>query len=258
MINEFENLVNTIKRLRGKNGCPWDKKQNFKSIIEPLVEESYEIIDAINLKNYSLLKEELGDLLIQIIFLSRLAEEKKRFNILDVIRGAKEKLIRRHPHIFGDIKVKGTKQVLENWERIKKTEKEDKKEKYSLGDVPSVLPSLLKAKKIQNKASRFGFDWGNKEGPVNKLKEEIEEFLQAVETDKKRKVEDEMGDIFFSLVNIARFYHINPEESLNKTIKKFIKRFNFIERALEKKGKSITDSNLEEMDFYWEKAKKHI
>jgi len=252
----IENLVKIIDRLRAKDGCPWDKKQNFKSIREPLLEESYETIEAINLKNYEKLKEELGDLLIQIVFLSRLAKEKKQFTIYDVIEDAVNKLIRRHPHIFGNIKVRNSKEVLKNWEHIKESEKKINKPVHILDSIPHTLPALLKAKKVQNKVSRFGFDWVKIDGPVNKLKEEINEFLDAVKTKNKRKIENELGDILFSIVNIARFYHINPEEALNNTIKKFIKRFNFIEDSLRRQGKTISDSTLEEMDYYWEQSKK--
>ncbi len=251
---KFIKLVKIIDKLRSKKGCPWDKKQNFKSIKEPLLEESYEIIDAINSRDYNKLKEELGDLLIQIVFLSRLAKEKKRFNVYNVIDNAIKKLIRRHPHIFGKIKVKGTKDVLKNWEQIKRAEKSERK--YILDDIPEILPALLKAKKVQNKVSRFGFDWERIDGPVEKLKEEIDEFLQAVKANRKRRIEEEIGDILFSVVNIARFYHINPEEALNSTVKKFIKRFNFIEDSLKKIGKSISESTIDEMDYYWEKSKK--
>lgn len=253
MSHRINKLVSIINTLRGKNGCPWDKKQNFKSIREHVLEESYEVIESINLKDYNKLKEELGDLLIQIIFLSRLAEEKNYFNINDVIETASDKLIRRHPHIFGNIKVRSTKQVLRNWERIKKSENSDKK--YILDDIPNYLPALLKAKKVQNKVSRFGFDWKRIDGPVKKLKEELSEFIEAIKSKKKNEIEDELGDILFTVVNIARFYSINPEEALNKTIKKFIKRFNFIEDSLSKKGRNISESSLSEMEHFWNQSK---
>jgi len=249
----LESLIKIVAKLRSKNGCPWDKKQNFKSIKEPLIEESYEVVDAINSKDFNKLKEELGDLLIQIVFLSQLSKEKKYFNINDVIETAVEKLKRRHPHIFGSVKVKGVKDVLKNWEKIKKSENNNK---YILDGIPNILPALLKAKKVQNKVSRFGFDWKNVEGPMEKLNEELKEFKNAVKSNKKNKIEEELGDIIFTIVNIGRFYHINPEEALNKTVKKFIKRFNYIEKKIKESGKSITDVSLEEMDSLWDEAKK--
>ncbi len=256
MKNEFLRLVEIIDRLRSKNGCPWDRKQNFKSIREPLLEESYEVVDAINKRDYKNLREELGDLLIQVVFLCRLANEKKKFSMKEVIKDASDKLVRRHPHIFGKRKVRGTAEVLKNWEHIKESEKKEKK--YILQDIPDVLPALVKAKKIQNKVSRFGFDWKNIKGPVKKLREEVGEFIEAVKSNKKLRIEQELGDVLFSIVNIARYYHIDAESSLNLTIEKFRNRFDFVEDSLKREGKTISDSNLNEMDKYWNESKKHI
>lgn len=255
MKSELEKLSSIVAKLRSKDGCPWDKKQNFKSIREPVLEESYEVIEAIDLKDYKKLKEELGDLLIQIVFLSQLAKEKKYFELSDVIKTACDKLIRRHPHIFSNLKVRGAKEVLKNWEKIKKSENNSK---YILDSIPNNLPALIKAKKVQSKVARFGFDWKDVKGPLEKLTEEVKEFEKAVESNKKLKIEEELGDILFTIVNIGRFYNINPESALNRTIAKFIKRFKYIEDRIKKEGKSILNTSLEELDNYWEESKRKI
>lgn len=250
MLNSFQNLVNIVDKLRSKNGCPWDKQQTLKSIRANIIEEAYETVDAINKKNYLQLKEEVGDLLLQVLFVSQLAKEKSKFSIKEVIQGISNKLINRHPHIFGDQKVKNTKEVLYHWEQIKKKEKNTKS--YSLTDIPLNLPALLKAKKVQNKVERLGFKWPSIKFPLHKLKEELNEFICEVKNNKKINMEEEFGDILFTLVNIGRFYDIDPEEALNKTINKFIKRFHYVEKKANKLNKT---PETKEWIALWNEAK---
>ncbi len=234
MNKSFDKLINIMRRLRGKGGCPWDRKQNFSSIRINLLEETYETIDAINKKNYSKLKEELGDLLLQVVFLSQMADEKNKFTIYDVINEISEKLIRRHPHVFNNLKVKNTTEVLSNWENIKRAEKSEKEAKYILNDIPQIFPGLLKAYKVQNKVKRFGFNWGTINESVKRFKSKEKEFLDSIKNNKKRQIEYKFGELIFSIVNIGMFYKINPEEGLNKTTKNFIQAFNKYEKKLKK------------------------
>ncbi len=256
MSKQFDKLVKIMKQLRGKNGCPWDRKQNFKSLRMNVIEEAYETVDAINKKNFKKLKEELGDLLLQVVFLSEIAEEKNKFNVNDVIKEVSDKLIRRHPHIFGNIKVHSASEVLSNWEEIKHKEKSKKEQKYILNDIPEILPALLKAYKTQNKAKRFGFSWKDVNEAIKKFKEEEKEFLTAIKNNKKSKIEEEFGDLLFSLVNIGIYYKINPEESLNKSIKKFKNRFNKLENILKRKKINLKDLSYTEKLKLWKEIKK--
>ncbi len=249
-MKEFSELVEIMKRLRKE--CPWDSEQTHSSIRQYLLEESYEVLDALDRENYQDMREELGDLLIQVLFHSEMASEKQKFDIKDVINAISEKLIRRHPHIFGNTKVESTCEVLQNWEQIKLSEKK----KSVLEGVPPELPGLLRATRLQEKASRVGFDWETPNEIFPKIQEELEEFRKAVNSNNPEEIEDELGDFLFSVVNYVRVLKINPEDALRGTINKFIKRFNFIEDTLKSEGKDIRNSSLEEMDKIWEQAKK--
>lgn len=258
-VKEFDEFVNIVKRLR--NECPWDKEQTHESIRHLILEEAYEVIEAIDEKNNDDLKKELGDLLLHVAFNAVIAEGSKNFDLKDVIIAINEKLVSRHPHVFGNVKVSGTKEVLKNWEHIKMGEGR----KSLLDGVPKELPALTRAYRLQEKSSKVGFDWNTSEDAFKKLEEEIQEFKNEAEKKKNsagkievthlEELEVELGDILFSIVNYARFLNINPENALRKTNKKFIKRFRFIEETLGKRGKKITESNLEEMDGIWNESK---
>jgi tetrapyrrole methylase family protein / MazG family protein len=262
-LKEFDEFVTIMKRLR--NECPWDREQTHDSIRHLLLEETYETLEAIDDKNYDELKKELGDLLLHVAFNSVIAEGNGHFDLRDVIEAVNHKLITRHPHVFGETKVDGTGEVLRNWEHIKLQEKG---RKSVLDGVPKNLPSLTRAYRIQEKSSKVGFDWDKSEDSFKKIEEEIQEFKKEAESlsDEKgklndsdrRELEKELGDILFAIVNYARFFEINPENALRLTIEKYIKRFNYIEQEIEKKGRKVTESNLEEMDAIWNEAKKFI
>jgi len=242
-----------MERLRAENGCPWDRKQTHESLKPYLIEETYEVISAIDSGNDDELKEELGDLLLQIVFHAQIAKEDGRFDIDDVAKTIVEKLIRRHPHVFGDLKVSGSDEVLQNWEKIKK---EEGKESIFDG-VPEGLPSLLKARRVQEKAKRVGFDWNNIEGTLDKVKEEFDELSEAIKFGKKEKISEEFGDLLFSLVNVSRFLDIDAEDSLRQTIEKFMKRFKSVEKIIKSKGgKDLKNYTINELDEIWEDVKR--
>lgn len=246
---KFEELYNIMKRLRLE--CPWDREQTHDSIKAATIEETYELVESIDEKNYDEMKLELGDLLLHILFHSVIAEEEKYFNINDVIDAIREKLIRRHPHVFGNVQVNGTEEIVKNWEEIKLAEGRES----ILDGVPKNLPSLARAYRLQEKASKIGFDWNNKEDVWKKVIEEIEEMHDCEESGNKEKLEEELGDVFFALTNYARFLGINPENALRRTNEKFISRFNYVEKKIKESGKSLTKSTIEEMDKYWEESK---
>ncbi len=249
---KFDELVKIMRKLRTE--CSWDKVQTFDSIKAATLEETYEVIEAIDEKNYEELKKELGDLLLHIVFYSAIAEDEKMFNISDVIDSISKKLIRRHPHIFSDVKVESNKDIERNWETIKISEGRDS----ILEGIPKALPELQKATRMQEKVSKIGFDWKHKEEVWKKVIEEIEEMHESEKNGNKELFEKEMGDVFFALINYSRFLGINAENALRKTNKKFINRFQFIEKKLKENNKSITESDLEEMDKYWEESKKYF
>lgn len=249
---KFENLWAIMKRLRQE--CPWDKEQTHDSIKAATLEETYEMIEAIDLKDYNELKAELGDLLLHIVFHSAIAEESKTFSIDDVIDSITDKLIRRHPHIFSDTKVKDTKEILKNWEEIKLSEGRDS----VLEGVPKNLPSLARAYRLQEKASKVGFDWEKKEDVWKKVIEEIEEMHEMEKAGNQDEFEKEMGDVFFALTNYARFLGVNPENALRLTNEKFIARFSYIEKRIKESGKTVSGSTLAEMDKFWDESKKFI
>jgi XTP/dITP diphosphohydrolase len=246
----FERLLVIMDELREK--CPWDKKQTIENLRHLTIEETYELCDAILDKDMPNIKKELGDVLLHIVFYARIASETKEFDIADVINSLCEKLISRHPHIYGDMKVDNEEQVKENWEKLKLKEGN----KSVLSGVPASLPSLVKASRIQEKARAVGFDWEKPEQVWEKVEEELAEFKHEVEQKSdKAKIEGEFGDVLFSLINYARFNDINPEDALERTNKKFIKRFQYLEQEATKAGKQLSDMTLGEMDVYWNKAK---
>lgn len=249
-LKAFERLLVIMDELREK--CPWDKKQTIESLRHLTIEETYELCDAILDRDMPNIKKELGDVLLHIVFYARIASETNEFDIADVINSLCEKLISRHPHIYGDVEVENEQQVKENWEKLKLKEGN----KSVLSGVPNSLPSLIKASRIQEKARAVGFDWDKPEQVWEKVQEEIAEFKYEVEQKAdKQKIEGEFGDVLFSLINYARFHEINPEDALERTNKKFIKRFQYLESEAAKAGKQLGDMTLAEMDVYWNKAK---
>lgn len=251
-LRSFGRLLKIMDELREQ--CPWDKKQTIESLRHLTIEETYELADAIIEGDKVKVKKELGDVLLHIVFYARIASETNDFNIKDVIDSLCEKLIDRHPHIYGDVKVKDEEEVKQNWEKLKLKEGS----KSVLDGVPVSLPSLVKASRIQEKARGVGFDWDSKEQVWNKVLEELNEFKQESSRQEidASKLEEEFGDLIFSLVNYARFININPEDALERTNKKFIKRFQYLEEEAKKSGKKLEDMSLEEMDVYWNRAKK--
>ncbi|MDT8318647.1 MAG: nucleoside triphosphate pyrophosphohydrolase [bacterium] len=252
----FDGLIRIMKRLRSPEGCPWDREQTMESLKPYIIEEAYEVVEAIDGGNKVEIKEELGDLLLQVVFLSELADEAGEFNAGDVIDAISEKLVRRHPHVFADETSKTTAEVLKSWASIKVDEKNEKGGGSVLEGVPKQMPALLRAHRITEKAARVGFDWDNLGQVFAKLEEEMGEFEEAVKGKEPEKMEDELGDVIFSLVNIARFLEVNPEEALKKTILKFVRRFNHIEKCLEESGVDIREASLEQMEGLWIDAKK--
>jgi tetrapyrrole methylase family protein/MazG family protein len=252
----FTELVEVMARLRGEHGCPWDREQTPESIKPYLVEETYEVLEAIDEQDSAKLREELGDLMLQIVFHAQMAKEAGVFSIADVLAAINDKLTRRHPHVFGDVKAETAQEVLFNWEQIKQTERQALRGKASLLDgVPRELPALLRAHRLQEKASRVGFDWSEAREVLLKVEEEMAELRAAMEGQAPERVEAELGDILFALVNLGRFLAVNPEEALRKTIARFIARFQFIEEELARRGRSLRQATLAEMDALWAEAK---
>jgi len=248
----FRELVSILEVLRSPTGCPWDREQTFSSLRPYLLEETYEILETIDEEQYAQLKEELGDLLMHLVFQAQIAREEGFFDIDDVLREINQKLIHRHPHVFGGEPVEDTRQVVENWEKIKLGE-EDKR---LLGGVPKSLPALLRAYRVQEKAAGVGFDWPSDGDVIRKILEEIKELRAARASGNQAAINDEFGDLLFSIVNLARFWGVSPEEALRGTVEKFIQRFRYIEDALKESGKDVQRATLEEMDALWEEAKK--
>lgn len=250
---DFDGLLKIMKALRSEKGCPWDKEQTRESLKPFLVEEAYEVIEAIDEGDPEKIKEELGDLLYQIVFHCQIAKERGEFDMSDVIKKIGDKMIVRHPHVFGAAEYKTPEEVLVHWEEQKK--KEGKLRESILEGVPKTLPSLLRAHRLQDRAARVGFDWEKVEDLLKKLDEELKEFKDALEKKKQSEIEDELGDIFFVLVNVSRFVGVNPEDALRKTISKFISRFRHIEMTAAEHGRKLSDMTLEEMDELWDEAK---
>ena len=249
-LQSLERLLDIMDELREK--CPWDRKQTFETLRHLTIEETYELGDAILENNLDEIKKELGDLLLHIFFYSKIGSEKKSFDIADVANQIADKLIRRHPHIYGETNVEDADQVVKNWEDIKL--KEGKKS--VLEGVPNSLPALVKAYRIQEKVSGVGFDWDKKEAVLEKVKEELDELRTEIDAGDSKKMEAELGDVMFSLVNYARFLKVNPENALERTNKKFIRRFKYIEEKALKSKRKVSELSNEEMEILWEKAKK--
>ena len=252
---DFNDLVHIMNILRGEDGCPWDLEQDHKTLKKNLIEESYEVIEAIDEEDDYKLTEELGDVLLQVVFHAKIGEDEGYFDINDVIRGICNKMITRHPHIFKNIEVNGTNEVLENWDKIKQEEKGFASYTDKLKHVPVVLPALMRADKIQKEAAKVGFDWNNVEPALEKVKEEYLEVKDVYKTNNMAKIQEEIGDLIFSCVNVARFLEVDPELALNYTINKFINRFEYIENNAVSKKLDLKEMTLEEMDKLWEEQK---
>ena len=246
----FSKLLKIMDELR--EGCPWDRKQTIHTLSHLTIEETYELTDAILEEDFQEIKGELGDLLLHIVFYAKIASEKNEFDITEVIEAICKKLIDRHPHIYGDVKVESEEEVKQNWEKLKL--KEGKKS--VLGGVPKGLPAMVKAQRIQDKVAGVGFDWEKPEQVWDKVKEELEEFELETKAKNQDKMEAEFGDVFFALINYARHHNINPERALELTNKKFIKRFKYLESQTQKQKLSLQNMSLEEMNSFWEEAKK--
>lgn len=253
--SEFEKLLYIMEQLRGPDGCPWDKKQDFYSLKPYIIEEAYEVVEALEEKNMDSLKEELGDLLLQVIFQAQIGKEKEIFDIDDIIRTISNKLIRRHPHVFGKKKVDTSQEVKKLWEEIKSEERNNKSKGSLLDNISKVQPALNQAYEIQLKAAEVGFDWDNIEDVVKKIDEELSELKEVLDDKKVDKIEDELGDLLFAVVNLSRFKKINPEIALLRTINKFKKRFKYIEKMIEKEDEDINEVSLKKLDSYWDQAK---
>ena len=245
----FERLLNIMDELREQ--CPWDKKQTMQSLRHLTIEETYELTEAIIENDLEEVKKELGDIMLHLVFYAKIASETNTFDIADVLNSICDKLIHRHPHIYGDVEVADEEEVKANWEKLKLKEGKTS----VLEGVPKTLPALVKAIRIQDKARGIGFDWENKEQVWGKVNEEIDELKTEIEN-KSDKIEDEFGDVLFSIINYGRFLNLNPEDALEKTNKKFIKRFQYMETETKKDGKELSEMSLTEMDVYWNKAKK--
>lgn len=250
---DFQELLKIMEALRSEEGCPWDKEQTRESLKPFIVEEAYELIEAIDESDPEKIKEELGDLLFQIVFQCQIAKENNEFKVSDVIEKISKKMIARHPHVFGKADYKTADEVLLHWEEQKKLE--GKMRESILEGIPKTLPSLLRAHRLQKRAAGVGFDWEKVEDVLKKLDEELKEFKEALKTKRQDEIEDELGDIFFMLVNISRFFGVNPEDALRKTISKFIHRFRYIEMNAAEQGKKLSDMTLNEMDSLWDESK---
>ncbi|MDX5475396.1 MAG: nucleoside triphosphate pyrophosphohydrolase [Bacillaceae bacterium] len=257
LYKQFSSLRHTIATLRGPNGCPWDQKQTHETLKRYLIEETYELLDAINNDDVDGIMEELGDVLLQVMLHAQIGEDEGYFNIDEVIETINEKMIRRHPHVFGDISVEDADEVVSNWEQIKREEKLERETQSLLDSVAKSLPSLSRALHLQKKAGKVGFDWQDDAPMWAKIEEEIGELKVELKKDRnEKKAMQEFGDLLFALVNIARYYAIEPEDALHATNEKFYRRFGFIEEKVKSKGKEMTDLSLEELDAIWEEAKR--
>ena len=256
MSKEFDRLVEIMTKLRAPDGCPWDKEQTHETLKPYLIEETYEVLEAIESGDPQKIKEELGDLLLQVVFHAQMGMEAQKFTIDDVAKSIADKLERRHPHVFEESDADTPEKVIKQWEEIKGAEEAHKERSSALDGVPKAMPSMLKALKLQKKASRAGFDWERVEGAFTKVDEELEEFRHAFAHGSVKEMEEELGDLFFSLINVARFLEVNPEEALTKTISKFVSRFQHLEGRVKEEGKSLTDTTLAEMDKLWDEAKR--
>jgi MazG family protein len=251
----FDELVQLMTTLRGPDGCPWDRKQTLPSLKPFIIEEAYEVVDAIDRDDRRALAEEVGDLLLEAVFVAELTREEGTFDIYDSITAIHEKLVRRHPHVFGDVEAKDAEQVLVNWEKLKNEERKAE-DKSLLAGVPQALPALLKASRLTEKAARVGFDWRGAEDVFAKVDEELQEVHEAIRSGVESNVHDEIGDLLFTIANLARKLNVNPEEALQSTNRKFTTRFESMEREARSAEKNLDQYSLEEMDAMWERAKR--
>ena len=254
---DINDLLEIMRCLRAPGGCPWDAEQTHESIRKNLIEETYEVVEAIDKKDSGMLLEELGDLLMQVVFHAQMEEEKGSFNFDDVADGVCKKLIERHPHVFGEVEVSGVGDVLDNWDAIKRRKKGQKKGSEPMLSVPRELPALMRAAKIQQKASAVGFDWPDVSGAYDKITEETQELRKAVESGVKEDISDELGDLLFSVVNVSRFLKCDAEEALTAASDKFINRFIRVEQLAKENGVDMEKASLEELDRLWDIVKSH-
>lgn len=251
----LEELLTIMTRLRGPDGCPWDREQTLTSLKKNLVEETYEVIDAIDSGDRALLREELGDLLLQVVFQSQITKEEGAFDFQDVARAIADKLIRRHPHVFGDQTAADAEEVLRNWEAIKRTEQGGAAPRSAVAGLPRHLPALHKAQQVQSRAARVGFDWKETQDVLNKIEEELAEIKLAMASESAERVRDEIGDLLFAVVNLTRFLGHEAEEVLDQTVQRFSRRFQYIEAQVHAAGRQMTDYALDELEAYWQQAK---
>jgi MazG family protein len=255
--DKFQRLVEIMAKLRGPQGCPWDRKQDFDSIKPYLLEETYEVLDAVDARDWKSLAEELGDLLLEAVFFTQMAEEDQRFSIEDSLDAINEKLVRRHPHIFGDGTARTAEEVKQRWDEIKAIErKENNKPEELLASVPRALPSLVEAAQISSRAAGAGFDWPNLDQVLDKFDEERKEFAEALAGGRPEEIEHEIGDLLFTIVNVARFRNVDPEQALRGTNRRFRERFGHVERRLKEQGKPLAEASLDEMEALWQEAKR--
>ena len=255
---KFQQLVDIMARLRGPNGCPWDREQTFDTIKPYTLEETYEVLDAIDRRAWAELADELGDFLLQAVFYAQMADEEKRFTIGDALDAVNQKLIRRHPHVFGEQTAESASDVKRIWSEVKAAEQKNKGKEDDglLGSVPRAMPALIEAQQIASRAAGVGFDWENTEQVIEKLHEELGELAAARRESSSARLEEEIGDLLFVLVNLARFVKVDPEQALRRANAKFRERFGYIERKLAERGKKPRDSNLDEMEELWQQAKR--
>jgi tetrapyrrole methylase family protein/MazG family protein len=251
----FKELVDIIAKLRSDDGCPWDREQTNETLKSGLIEEAYEVLEAIDLKDDAKFEEELGDLLMLVILNAQIAKGEGRFDIAGVIQKINEKLIRRHPHVFSDLQVKDAQEILINWDRIKSEERAGNDENSILDGIPINLPALMQARKVQSRASRVGFDWNKADDVIKKVEEEVEELKEGISNQDQKNIEEEIGDILFSIVNLSRFLNVEPEEALRNTTAKFIRRFKQMETQITSNGKNIKDYDLVGLDKIWDSIK---
>jgi len=251
----FRELVEIIAKLRSEEGCPWDREQTHETLKMGIIEEAYEVIETIDQKDDEKLEEELGDLLMQVLLNAQIAKDKGKFDINGVIQKINEKLLRRHPHVFGDLDVKDSEEIMKNWDRIKSEERANKDEYSILDGIPIHLPALIQARKVQSRASRVGFDWDKSSDVLKKVEEEVDELKESIVNADQPNIEEEIGDILFSIVNLSRFLNVEPEDALRKTTAKFMRRFKQMEVKIAQKGKKITDYDLTGLDKFWDSIK---
>ena len=252
---DFNDLVEIMKYLRAPDGCPWDRVQTHESIRSNFIEETYEVIEAIDNKDSELLKEELGDVLLQVVFHSEMSAEENEFDINDVINGVCKKLVERHPHVFGDVVAKNSEEALKSWDNVKMNSKSQKKQSEAMDSVSKALPSLMRAEKIQKKAAKVGFDWDNVDGALDKVAEETDELKEAISKNDSKLQSEELGDLLFSVVNVSRFIKVDSEKALYDACDKFTDRFRNLELLAEKRGIDIKTASLSQLDSLWEEVK---